>query len=140
MALLAVVVEPSMLFRSRIEAMFRAAGWRVIGRATLSDARRDIETEPPSMLVTSLKLGSFNGTHLVYLAKLTNPAVACLVYGDPGRGDEARRAGAIYVERGTLFNVLPSILKSMQPPPGENVGLLSAHEARLLDFPSRSRA
>ena len=63
--------------------------------------------------MTSLKLGGFNGIHLVYLAKLANPLAVCVVYGEPDRAEEAQRAGAIYVEHDCIREALPDILDSM---------------------------
>jgi DNA-binding NarL/FixJ family response regulator len=113
----ALLVEPSQVFRQRLQALAEAAGWRAIGRATLEDARKDIAAWAPELLVTSLKLGSFNGIHLVYLARHANAAAVCVVYGPPGEGEEARRADAVYVERNCVREALPEIL-AIRPRPG----------------------
>jgi DNA-binding NtrC family response regulator len=109
----ALVAEPSETFRASLEAIFEGAGWNVIGRSALEDARKDVSERAPGVVVTSLKLGSFNGLHLVYLAKLANPLAVCVVYGESDRADEAQRAGAIYVERNSIREALPDILDSM---------------------------
>jgi hypothetical protein len=109
----ALIAEPLETFRAPLEAIFQAAGWQVIGRSTLDDARKDVAERAPGIVVTSLKLGSFNGIHLAYLAKLANPLAVCVVYGEPDRADEAQRAGAIYVERNCIREALPDILDSM---------------------------
>jgi DNA-binding NtrC family response regulator len=112
-ATIALVAEPSEIFRASLEAIFEAAGWHVIGRSALDDARKDVAERAPGIVVTSLKLGSFNGIHLVYLAKLANPLSVCVVYGEPDRAEEAQRAGAIYVEKNCIREALPDILASM---------------------------
>jgi DNA-binding NtrC family response regulator len=112
-ASIALVAEPSETFRASLEAIFEAAGWNVIGRSALEDARKDVSEQAPGFIVTSLKLGSFNGVHLVYLAKLANPLAVCVVYGEPDRADEAQRAGAIYVEKNCIREALPDIIESM---------------------------
>jgi DNA-binding NarL/FixJ family response regulator len=109
----ALVAEPSETFRASLEAIFEAAGWDVIGRSALDEARKDVAERAPGVVVTSLKLGSFNGIHLVYLAKLANPLAVCVVYGEPDRAEEAQRAGAIYVEHTSIREALPDILDSM---------------------------
>jgi DNA-binding NtrC family response regulator len=110
---LALVADPSESFRASLEAIFEAAGWQVIGRSALEDARKDVAERAPGIVVTALKLGSFNGIHLVYLAKLANPLAVCVVYGEPDRAEEAQRAGAIYVEHECIREALPDILDSM---------------------------
>lgn len=109
----ALIAEPSETFRASLEAIFETAGWQVIGRSALDEARKDVAERAPGVIVTSLKLGGFNGIHLVYLAKLANPLAVCIVYGEPDRAEEAQRAGAIYVEHNCIREALPDILDSM---------------------------
>jgi DNA-binding NtrC family response regulator len=109
----ALVAEPLETFRASLETILETAGWHVIGRSALDEARKDVAERAPGIVVTSLKLGSFNGIHLVYLAKLANPLAVCVVYGEPDRAEEAQRAGAIYVERNCVREALPDILDSM---------------------------
>jgi DNA-binding NarL/FixJ family response regulator len=109
----ALVAEPSETFRASLEAIFEAAGWQVIGRSALDEARKDVAERAPGVVVTSLKLGGFNGIHLVYLAKLANPLAVCVVYGEADRAEEAQRAGAIYVDHTCIREALPDILDSM---------------------------
>ena len=106
----ALVAEPSPVIRAALEAILEAAGWQVIARSALEEARKDISERAPAVVVTSLKLGSFNGVHLVYLAKLANPLALCVVYGEPDRAEEAQRAGAIYVEQNCIREALPDIV------------------------------
>jgi DNA-binding NtrC family response regulator len=110
----ALIAEPSQAFREPLEAIIEEAGLLVIARSSLEDARKDISEHAPGFVLTSLKLGSFNGVHLVYLAKLANPLAVCVVYGEPDRAEEAQRAGAIYVERQRIRESLPHIIESMQ--------------------------
>ena len=109
----ALVADPSETFRASLLAIFEAAGWNVIGRSALDEARKDVAERAPGIVVTSLKLGGFNGIHLVYLAKLANPLAVCVVYGESDRAEEAQRAGAIYVENSCILEALPDILDSM---------------------------
>jgi DNA-binding NtrC family response regulator len=110
----ALIAEPSQTFRSLLETIIETAGWHVVGRSALEEARKDISERAPSVVVTSLKLGSFNGVHLCYLAKLANPLAVCIVYGEADRAEEAQRAGAIYVDQQSIREALPEILASMK--------------------------
>ncbi len=129
----ALIAEPSPAFREPLEAIVAAAGWSVVGRSALEDARRDISDRAPNVVVTSLKLGSFNGVHLVYLAKLANPLAVCVVYGEPDRAEEAQRAGAIYIERQCIREALPEILAAMKRRVFDRLG-------DILPFPGRFSA
>lgn len=125
----ALIAEPSHTIRAQLEAILEAAGCQVVGRAALEEARKDISERAPGVVVTSLKLGSFNGVHLVYLAKLANPLALCVVYGEADRAEEAQRAGAIYVEQNCIREALPEILASMKRRAFDRTG-------EILPFPS----
>ena len=141
MASTALVAEPSETFRASLEAIFEAAGWNVIGRSALDEARKDVAERAPGIVVTSLKLGSFNGIHLVYLAKLANPLAVCVVYGEPDRAEEAQRAGAIYVEHHCIREALPDILDSMFQRAAEaSKYLLNFPPGRIAALPNADKA
>ena len=125
----ALIADPSQTFRASLEAIIEAAGWHVVGRSALEEARKDISERAPSVVVTSLKLGSFNGVHLVYLAKLANPLALCIVYGEADRAEEAQNAGAIYVEHRCIREALPEILASTKRSALDRVG-------EILPFPT----
>ncbi|MCC7009148.1 MAG: hypothetical protein IT184_10050 [Acidobacteria bacterium] len=85
-------------------------------RETFQDARRDLAATPHDILVTNAKLGTFNGTQLVYLARQANPASTCIVHGDdPGMALDAQQAGAFW-ERSTFLPFgLPQFFSSTLP-------------------------
>ena len=113
---LALIVEPCAPLGVRLEAIAHAAGWRVRRHTTLEEARRDVGMHTPTIVVTSMRLGSFNGVHLVYLTKLANPNAICVVYGDDARADEAWRAGALYERRDVVPFAFARLLSSMTAP------------------------
>src|SRR5262245_66286731 len=63
---------------------------------------RLFDVPPPDLLVTNLRLGPFNGLHLVFLAQSANLPTVCLTYGaqtnqtDVALAREAQLAGAFY--------------------------------------------
>jgi hypothetical protein len=80
-------------------------------------ARARIVARPPDLLVTNLRLGAFNGLHLVYLAADT--ATRCIVYAaqhDPVLAREVLAAGAFYERADRLPRVLESYARAMLPP------------------------
>jgi DNA-binding NtrC family response regulator len=101
MSRLALIVDPHPNFSSHLAAAAVAAGWQVFVAQTFEEARAHIAHPELGLLATSLKLGSFNGIHLVYLARQANPGVVCLVHGDTdfGLAGEAQQAGAFFERR-----------------------------------------
>ena len=86
-----------------------------IARARLFDL------PPPDLLVTNLRLGPFNGLHLVFLAQSANLPTICLTYGtrtnptDLALAREAQLASAFYETAHKLPYALPAFLQSELP-------------------------
>ena len=118
MSRLALIVDPHRNFGSRLEQVAKRVGWNTEVRTNFDEARIDIAAWAPAMVITAVRLGAFNGIHLVYLAKLANPAVTCVVFdeGEPTLGLEAQHAGAFYERRQFLPFSLPQYLSAMLPP------------------------
>jgi DNA-binding response OmpR family regulator len=62
-------------------------------------AKREVDAHPPQLLVTQLKLGAFNGLHLVARARGRGLTARAIVIGDADcvLADEARQLDAQYV-------------------------------------------
>lgn len=83
-----------------------------------ASARAVLLTHPPDYLVVNLRLGPYNGLHLVYTAAASDLQVRSIVYTDqpePGLGTEIQSAGAFYETLEHLFSVLPTYLASALP-------------------------
>jgi hypothetical protein len=82
---------------------------------------RLFDLPPPELLVTNLRLGPFNGLHLVFLAQSANLPTICLAYGahrnptDLALAREAQLAGAFYEASYKLPHALPAFLQSELP-------------------------
>jgi DNA-binding NtrC family response regulator len=82
---------------------------------------RLFEAPVPELLVTNLRLGPFNGLHLVFLAQSANLPTRCLTYGahnnitNMALAREAQSAGAFYEASYKLPHALSSYLQSELP-------------------------
>lgn len=85
-------------------------------------ARTRLIASPPDFLVTNVRLGAYNGLHLVMLVASANLPTRCLTYGEHGnRTDmalarEAQRAGTFYEPSYRIAHALPAYLQSALPP------------------------
>jgi DNA-binding NtrC family response regulator len=86
-------------------------------------ARARLLTAPtPDFLVTNVRLGAYNGLHLVMLVASANLPTRCLTYGAHGNrtdmalAQEAQRAGTFYEPSYRLAHALPAYLRSTLPP------------------------
>jgi hypothetical protein len=82
-------------------------------------ARTHLTSRPYDWLFTNVRLGAYNGLHLVYLAVTSGLPIRALVYED--RRDlwlarEAQRVGAFYESGDRVERALPAYLRGALPP------------------------
>jgi DNA-binding NtrC family response regulator len=87
---------------SGLAALLREEGYLIRRAASFQEAKDLLTTEPHQLLITDVRLGSFNGLQLVAYARLHNPGLPVIVatgYDDPVIGEDARRLGALYISK-----------------------------------------
>ena len=80
------------------------------------EARARLLAKPPDLLVTNLRLGAYNGLHLVHLAQGT--PTRCVVYAshnDEVLMRQVRDAGAFYEYAERLPRVVASYVRALLP-------------------------
>ena len=95
-----VVVEPSLDDLLPLVGALTAAGFQVTSAGTFIQARELLNSQPPSILVTTLRLGLYNGLHLVLRGKVAKPEMAALVtspVADPVLQADAEAMGATFM-------------------------------------------
>ena len=112
-----LLVEPDAVFGSHLQqAVSDVADTRCVSH--FAAARSLLEQTPVDLLVTNLRLGAFNGLHLVYLARLVARGTRAVVYTewlDTGLGRDVQRAGAFYETRPCLPYSLVSYVDAVLP-------------------------
>jgi DNA-binding NtrC family response regulator len=99
----ALVVEPSPAETLSLVSVLSDMGFQV----TVSDHFRDARARlmsAPALLVTELRLGEYNGLHLVFRAKSVRADIAAIIrtqIADPLLQLEAERMGATFVLKTT---------------------------------------
>src|SRR4051794_25881349 len=97
-----LVVDPDRSVRSEVGGWLRDAGYALLEAATFEEARRVLASAAPDVLVAGLRLGAFNGLHLVISARAKRPSLRAVLVtsiDDAAVADEARRVGAAYIRR-----------------------------------------
>jgi hypothetical protein len=82
-------------------------------------ARPRLALTPYDFLITNVRLGAYNGLHLVYLASWGSDPPRPIVYTDhhdPGLAREVQLAGAFYETRECLSVTLAAYLAHTLPP------------------------
>jgi DNA-binding NtrC family response regulator len=116
-----VVHVPSREDGGALTRALTVLGFAVAVVTDFDDAKNRVTTEPPDVLVTDVRLGPFNGLHLVFAAKAVKPALAAIVVGaaeDLPLSDEAERAGATFLLDPPSALDLSSAIQRMRYPRG----------------------
>ena len=100
MQLIAIVHEDSAVAGQWAVAL-SGAGYRVATSTSFEDGKALLEAEdPPALLIVSVRLGAFNGLHLVIRGRLDHPGMAAVLTSDthdPVLAAEAATYGAVYL-------------------------------------------
>jgi DNA-binding NtrC family response regulator len=75
----ALVVEPDEANRVLLTSTLTSFGFNVTGTDNFKSAQSVLFTEPPSLLVTDIFLGAYNGLHLVILGQSMRPRMTSVV-------------------------------------------------------------
>ena len=95
----ALVVEPSAADAVWIALVLSELGFEVAVSDSFQEAKARL-ADTPTLLVTELRLGEYNGLHLVLRGKSASPDLAAIVTSridDPVLYTEAEQLGATYV-------------------------------------------
>lgn len=88
-----VVSADAAVLSGRVTAL-RRAGFSARASASFPDARRTLEEgPPPEALVTDVRLGPYNGLHLVAVARVELPRTVAIVIGGQDHVLEVEAAG-----------------------------------------------
>ena len=129
----ALVVEPSVADAVSTALMISELGFQVIVSETFHDASSRLASRP-ALLVTELRLGEYNGLHLVLRGKSAHPSLAAIVTSrilDPALYKEAEQLGATFV----LKTVAPqefraAVLRTIFRPQGDTSEIRPPYERR----------
>ena len=97
-----LVVYADQADRTRTVALLQAAGYAVVSAANFEEAKNLLASEAPDLLITDLRLGPYNGLHLVLRSKADHPQMAALItsrFPDPVLEAEAQRERARFLVR-----------------------------------------
>ena len=99
---LAVVVDGNTPDRVNTVLLLEAAGYEVRSARSFDEAKTLLAAERPHLLVTDLRLGQYNGIHLVLRSRSDYPGIAAVVtsrVADPVLEAEVHRQHAQFLLR-----------------------------------------
>jgi DNA-binding NtrC family response regulator len=135
-----LLVEPDDLIASRLTASLEGVDEvrRCVG---FTEARAQLRSSPPDLLVSNLRLREYNGLQLVYLGTLATTRTPAVIYTtrlDPALAGDVQRAGAFYDTADCLVVSLRAYLGTELPPrdrrdPMRRAGRVEGPGRRLTD-------
>jgi DNA-binding response OmpR family regulator len=94
--------------------------------SVFAEAREELETRPPDLFITEVRLGEYNGFHLVIRAQWRGCATPTIIVGEPDAQleTEARQLGVEYLPRPldpeALAGIARAMLETTPPTPAES--------------------
>jgi DNA-binding NtrC family response regulator len=114
-----LVVDEETASRGHAVDALLEAGYRVSAAHTFADAKAIMGAQPPTLLITAVRLGPFNGLHLVAFGRAHNAQMAAILCGKPvdaGLAADASRLGAAFIEQPLNVNALLNLVaRALEP-------------------------
>jgi two-component system, NtrC family, nitrogen regulation response regulator GlnG len=118
-----LVVDSDVEALASDQSVLAEAGYLVTCTANFAEAKQRLLLAPPDLLMTDVRLGEYNGLHLVHRGHLNHPEMPAIVRAEPrdsGLEEEARRADALYlikpVDATTLVDSVRRLLAGRPTP------------------------
>lgn len=120
-----LIVDPASQSREAVERVLTGMGHFATTVSTFQEAKQRLVLAPPDLLVTTVKLGAYNGIQLVLRATAGIKSLVIDDVYDPVLEREATSAGAVYLVRpiddGSLVAVVERLLGGARAQPTSNV-------------------
>ena len=130
----AVIVTPDPADVAMITAVLPATEFELNVVQTFADAKPLVATSPIAVLITDLRLGEYNGLHLVLRAKTMWPRMAAVLLSDLTDRvlqAEAERLGATFVTKPVSSQELAAaIFRTIYRAPGDATPIRAPFERR----------
>ena len=152
MPLRALVVDGNQAALSASTLALASAGYQVMCASQFGTARQRLAFAPPDLIIAAMRLGAYNGLHLVLHGRAVNPGMPAIVMDerpDPVLEVEAKKMDAVYLgerpDHDALVSLVGKLLAGVAVKPSSiverrwprkpaaiSVGVAGAH-ARLVD-------
>jgi DNA-binding response OmpR family regulator len=115
-----LLVDPDSLAAAASQQALVETGYRVMPVSTFQEATRQMSLDHPDLLVTKVRLGSFNGLHLLLRCRAEHPDVPVIIVGTSAdRTADVTRFGAEFVtspiEHASFLELVATLLSGRTP-------------------------
>jgi DNA-binding NtrC family response regulator len=101
------------------------AGYHVTSVPGFEDACKVMSRRKPDLLLTTVRLGRYNGLHLAVRCQWNHPQLPVIVLGgqgDEGLSEDAARLGARFLSTAGPSQVLALVAELLEPSPSSVIG------------------
>jgi DNA-binding response OmpR family regulator len=113
-----LIVDDDVALLSALSRYLANSGFHVASSSAFEDAKQQISSLRPDIVITDVRLGAFNGLQLAILARDVRPDGQVVVFSgfdDPVLKEEARRIGAAYLVKPVSGQQLVNQLSAAGP-------------------------
>jgi len=97
-----LIVDDTLATLGALAELLTSAGFEVVTAPDFEEAKKKIDSEGPDLLIVDIRLGPYNGLHLVVRERLAHPERPVIMttgFPDALLEAEARRYGAEFLEK-----------------------------------------
>jgi DNA-binding response OmpR family regulator len=136
-----LVVDDDEATRTGLKQLLERAGYKVTVAGTFAEGRFALSESTPNLLIADVRLGQFNGLHLVATNPQSIPTIIVTGYPDPVLKADAHRLGAEYLVKPVSPAALMALVKEKLESPKEAVSVFSParrwERKRVSDLPAK---
>ena len=114
-----LVVDSDKTAHADAVSALRQAGYEVSAAYSFAEAKAVMTVQPPALLITTVRLGPFNGLHLVAFGRAQHAQMAAIVLGQPvdrALSADASRLGASFAEQPLAVDeLLQAVSAALEP-------------------------
>jgi len=120
-----LIVDDDEATRTGLKQLLERAGYKVTVAGTFAEGRFALSQSTPNLLIADVRLGEFNGLHLVATNPQSIPTIIVTGYPDPVLKADAHRFGAEYLVKPVSPAALMALVKEKLESPKEAVSVFS---------------
>ena len=115
--------------------ILREDGHDVTACSDFNEGRRRLADDPFDALITDVRLGAFNGLHLIALAPPSVTKIAMSAFLDPVIRRDAEQAGARFIVKPTDCATISAVLPKTAPR-GQAAAIRARADSKLTHYPT----
>jgi len=124
-----LIVDEDRAARDQLAQLLAREGYETLTASDVPTTMRLLAASSPDLLITDIRLDTYNGLHLIAMAPTPIPAIVLTSIADPVIEADARRFGAEYLVKPVSPATLLAVIAGMLGGPGQRSGFTSTRRS-----------